>query len=137
MEKGKEVIEDKTGMEIPDIPEMASLGGGKKDDLKSREFSDDINITGDNYFVFQARFVFLCFSMEIDVRIIPGKPEDGGGIHARFTFLWKIGNQELTYIKAELDIVPFDFSPERMKLLVTDPGKFIDDIYIYMVGGRG
>ena len=32
MEKGKEIAEEKTGMEIPDIPEMASLGGGKEDD---------------------------------------------------------------------------------------------------------
>lgn len=138
MEKGKEIVEKKTGMKIPDIPEMATayLGGGKVDDLTKRKFNDTITIQGDNYFVMQARIVFLCFSMEIDVRIIPGKPEDGGGIHAKFTFLWKIGNQELTYIKAELDVVPFDFSPERIKLLFTDPGQFLDDIYIYMARSR-
>jgi|AntAceMinimDraft_1070359.scaffolds.fasta_scaffold01909_5 hypothetical protein len=70
--------------------------------------------------------------MEIDVRIIPGAPEDGGGIHAKFTFLWKIGNQELTYIMAQLDIVPFDFSPAAMKMLALDPGQFMENIYIYM-----
>ena len=123
----KDQVEERTGMEIPEIPETADLG-----EFTKREFSDDINISGDNYFVFQARIVFLCFSMEIDVRIIPGPPDDGGGIFARFTFLWKIGNQELTYIKAELDVVPFDFSAESMKKLATDPVGFILDIYIYM-----
>jgi hypothetical protein len=70
--------------------------------------------------------------MEIDIRIIPGPEEDGGGIHAKFTFLWAIGNVELTYICAQIDIVPFDFSAKALKAMADDPGAFLLSIYIYL-----
>ena len=70
--------------------------------------------------------------MEIDIRIIPGPEEDGGGIHAKFTFLWAIGNVELTYICAQIDIVPFDFSATALKAMADDPVAFLLSIYIYL-----
>ena len=97
-----------------------------------REFEWNGEIAGDTYFVMPAKMVFLCFMMEIDIRIIPGPEEDGGGIHAKFTFLWAMGNVELTYINAQVDVVPFDFSAMALKAMVTDPVGFLLSIYIYL-----
>ena len=110
-------------------PEVAGRLGGMP---PKRKFDWDGEIKGDNYFVMQARIVFLCFSMELDIRIINGPEEDGGGIHATFTFLWSIGNVELTYICAQIDIVPFDFSKEAMQAIADDPVAFMLSIYIYV-----
>jgi len=134
-----DTISDQTGVDIPDIPAMVGLGGmplmsgsGLGGMPPKREFDWDGEIKADNYFVMQARIVFLCFSMEIDIRIIPGPEADGGGIHAKFTFLWAIGNVELTYICAQIDIVPFDFSATALKAMADDPVAFLLSIYIYL-----
>jgi len=101
-----------------------SLLGGMK-----REFEWNGEIAGDNYFVMQGRIVFLCFTMEIDIRIIAGPAADGGGIHAKFTFLWSIGNTELAYICAQIDVVPFDFAP---KAIVEAAADVDESLYIYL-----
>ena len=111
------------------MPVLSGLGGAGP---PRREFDWDGEIKADNYFVMQARIVFLCFTMEIDIRIIPGPVEDGGGIHAKFTFLWAIGNVELTYICAQIDVVPFDFSAKAMAAMAADPEAWFLSIYIYL-----
>jgi len=62
----------------------------------------------DNYIIIQGRIVILGFSVEMDLSIIPGKMEDGGGIYFSFVFKWTLGGIPLMEIGGFLDLIPLD-----------------------------
>ena len=62
----------------------------------------------ENYIIIQARICIIGFSVEIDLSVIPGKMEDGGGIYFSFLFKWELGGIPLMEIGGFLDLIPLD-----------------------------
>jgi hypothetical protein len=62
----------------------------------------------DNYIIIQGRIVFIGVSLEIDMSIIPGKMEEGGGIYFSFLCKWTISGVPLVEIGGFLDLIPLD-----------------------------
>ena len=90
-------ISDASGMDIPDIPAMLGRGGmpimsgsGLGAMPPKREFEWTGDIKGDNYFVMQARMVFLCFQVRVLVRgLVPARRRAALGlVHPCFLPVW-------------------------------------------------
>ena len=127
--KDKKAKKDKDGKEIkkkrhasasdappsPSKPPSASdYSGTEQATAAGKKF-----LSGDNYIIVNARIIVLYFMVEIDVRIVSGPAEEGGGVHMNFVFEWKVGNQELAFLNATLDMQPFDFSVDAATKLAT------------------
>ena len=92
-------------------------------------------LKGDNYLVVNARIILLQFMVEIDVRVVSGPAEKGGGMHAKFVFEWTSGVQQLAFLNATMDMTPFDFSKDGAKKLlqnVKGPMDVVNKIFFYI-----
>lgn len=94
--------------------ESGKLTGKNKGDFDGAFISLKVggsleDILHDNYFIFQGKFILLMFRLDIDISVIPGSKEAGGGIYMWFYFLWGVGNLKLAELEGHLDVVPLDF----------------------------
>jgi len=62
----------------------------------------------ESYFIFQGVFTFLGCSISIDISIMPGSAEQGGGINMAFVFTWRAGPVLIGIISGYMSVVPLD-----------------------------
>lgn len=123
----KDVTTTADGQEIRTGPEhdglMMSLKV-KEPDLSIDKIMDLKSSLMDNYFLLQGRIMFLGLSVEIDMSVIPGKREEGGGVMIAFKIEWKLGPIPLCEIGGNIDFTPLDIealtSPSEMKATLLD-----------------